>query len=161
MLDALTPKPGSRRPRKRVGRGIAAGQGRTCGRGQKGAGARSGFRKRPWFEGGQMPLSRRVPKRGFHNKFRVARQVVNLGMLERFDADATVDAAALAQAGLVPRADRPVKILSEGALSKPLRLVVDAISAPARKKIEAAGGQVEIVAPRRSGPAKPEEQPKS
>ena len=96
-----------------------------------------------------------------HNLFRVPRQVVNIRALERFDADATVDAAALAQAGLVSRRDRPVKILSEGELAKPLRLVVDAISAAARKKVEAAGGQVEIVPRGRSGPAKSDEQPKS
>ena len=87
MLGELKPAPGSRRPRRRKGRGIGSGHGRTCGRGQKGAGARSGHKKRPWFEGGQMPLARRLPKFGFRNVFRSPRQQVNLCDLARFDAD--------------------------------------------------------------------------
>ena len=149
MLDRLSPKPRSRRPRTRVGRGIASGKGKTAGRGQKGAGARSGHRKRPWYEGGQMPLVRRIPKRGFRNIFRVPRQVVKVGDLARFEAGQSVDVRGLAQAGLVPHADRPVKVLGDGELSNALTLRVDAVSVTARNKIEAAGGSVEIVSTRR------------
>ena len=145
MLDQLKTKTGSRKSRKRKGRGASSGDGHSCGRGQKGAGARSGHKKRPWFEGGQMPLARRLPKRGFHNMFRVERQVVNLRDLGRFDKDTLIDAAALAAAGLVPRADRQVKVLAAGDLSGPVTLKVDAISAQARKKVEAAGGSVSLV----------------
>ena len=149
MLDRLSPNPGSRQPRTRVGRGSASGKGKTAGRGQKGAGSRSGHRRRPWYEGGQMPLIRRIPKRGFRNIFRVPRQVVKIGDLACFDAGARVDVRALAQARLVNHADRPVKILGDGELSKSLTLVVDAVSVSARNKIEAAGGSVEIVPTRR------------
>ena len=149
MLDRLAPAAGSRRPRKRVGRGIGSGSGKTCGRGQKGAGARSGFKRRPWFEGGQMPLSRRLPKRGFTNIFRRPYQVVNLKELERFDRGSAVDVETLSQAGLVARPDRPVKILGEGEIAHALKLQVDAVSAAARTKIEGAGGSIEIVATRR------------
>lgn len=145
MLDALTPNPGSRKTRTRKGRGIGSGKGKTAGRGYKGAGARSGHKKRTWFEGGQMPLARRVPKRGFTNLFRRERQVVNLKALDVFEAGSVVDAAALLQAGLVSRADRPVKILAEGEIQKALTVQVDAISAAARAKLEAAGGAVEII----------------
>ncbi len=149
MLDRLAPGVGSRKPRKRVGRGIGSGSGKTCGRGQKGAGARSGFKRRPWFEGGQMPLARRLPKRGFTNTFRQPYQVVNLKELERFDRGSAVDAETLSRAGLVARPDRRVKILGEGEIAHALKLQVDAVSAAARTKIEAAGGSIEIVATRR------------
>ncbi len=152
MLEQLSPKFGSRHERKRKGRGVAAGQGRTCGRGQKGAGARSGFKSRPWYEGGQMPLARRLPKRGFHNPFRTEYQVVNLGELGRCAADGLIDAEALAKAGLVSRGGRPVKILGEGDAPGPLQLLVDAISAQAKAKLEAAGGRVEL-RPRRKAKA--------
>ncbi len=145
MLDRLSPKPGSRRPRKRVGRGIGSGSGKTCGRGTKGAGARSGWKRRPYFEGGQMPLSRRVPKRGFTNLFREPFQVVNVQALTRFDAGSAVDTAALAGAGLVHSAERPVKLLAQGEIDRALTLRVHAVSASARAKIEAAGGSVEII----------------
>ena len=144
MLDRLKPHRGSRRPQKRVGRGTASGSGRTCGRGQKGAGARSGHKKRTWFEGGQMPLARRLPKRGFTNIFREERQIVNVRDLTRFAAGAQIDAAALVAAGLVARADRPVKLLANGALTEALTVRVTAASAAAVKKIESAGGKVEV-----------------
>ena len=144
MLDRLSPRVGSRRPRRRKGRGIGSGSGRTCGRGQKGAGARSGSKRRPWYEGGQMPMARRLPKVGFTNLFRVEHQVVNVKDLGRFSAGSVVDAAALKGAGLVPRADRPVKVLAEGELSQAVTLKVDAISAAARQKVESAGGSVEL-----------------
>jgi len=147
MLDQLGPNRGARRPRKRVGRGIGSGWGKTCGRGTKGAGARSGSKRRPWFEGGQIPLARRLPKRGFHNLFRVPRQVVNVKELAGFDAGAEVNAEALSKAGLVPRGDRPVKVLAEGDIAVALKLRVDAISDSARKKVEAAGGSVELISP--------------
>lgn len=154
MLDRLSPRAGSRRPRRRKGRGIGSGSGRTCGRGQKGAGARSGSKSRPWYEGGQMPIARRLPKVGFTNLFRVEYQVVNVKDLARFDAGSIVDVAALSAAGLVPRADRPVKVLAEGDLSTAVTLRVDAISAVARQKVEGAGGSVELaptsVRPRRA-----------
>jgi len=143
MLDRLSPNAGSRKPRRRKGRGIGSGHGRTCGRGQKGAGARSGNKRRVWHEGGQMPLSRRLPKFGFTNIFREPRQIVNLKDLARFDAGAIVDRAALASVGLVARVDRPVKVLGEGEISIALTLRVDAVSAAARKKLEAAGGSIE------------------
>ena len=145
MLDQLKPHPGSRRNRRRVGRGMASGSGRTCGRGQKGAGARSGSKRRSYYEGGQMPLARRLPKRGFTNLFRRETQVVNVAALGRFEAGAEVDARALAEAGLVPNASRPVKLLGEGTIEIPLKVRVDAVSAGARAKIEAAGGSVERV----------------
>jgi large subunit ribosomal protein L15 len=145
MLDRLKAKPGSRRPRTRVGRGIGSGKGKTCGRGQKGAGARSGEKRRPWLEGGQMPLSRRVPKFGFKNLWRVPYQIVNVKALGAFEKGGVVDAKALSDAGLVPRADRPVKILGEGELSVALTVRVNAVSAAARGKLEKAGCTVEIV----------------
>jgi large subunit ribosomal protein L15 len=151
MLDRLQPKPGARHARRRVGRGIGSGLGKTSGRGQKGAGARAGTKRRAWYEGGQMPLVRRLPKRGFRPKDRLPYQVVNVKDLARFTAGAELDAAALAGAGLVPRADRPVKILGEGEISIPLRLRVDAASAEARRKLEAAGGSVEVAPRKRRG----------
>ena len=145
MLDSLRPGAGSRRPRKRVGRGIGSGSGKTCGRGQKGAGARSGWKRRAWFEGGQMPLSRRLPKRGFTNLFREPYQVVNVKDLAGFERGSSVDAAALSKAGLVAREDRLVKILGEGEIPIALKLQVNAVSAAARQKVEAAGGSIELV----------------
>ena len=153
MLDQLKPAPGSRRPRKRVGRGIGSGSGKTSGRGQKGAGARSGFKRRTWFEGGQMSLARRLPKRGFTNLFRTSHEVVNVGELSRFEANAVIDGAALAEAGLIPRGRRTVKLLGEGEISTPLVVRVAAASASAARKIEAAGGRVEIAGPAESAPA--------
>ena len=153
MLDRLKPNPGARRKRRRVGRGIASGSGRTCGRGQKGAGARSGSKRRSYYEGGQMPLARRLPKRGFANRFRREVRTVNVGALSRFEAGAEVDAAALAAAGLVPSATEPVKLLGEGDVKVALKVSVNAASGGARAKIEAAGGSVELVPPRASGEA--------
>ena len=131
---------------------MAAGKGRTCGRGQKGAGARSGFKRRTWFEGGQMSLARRLPKRGFVNIFRDAPQIVNLCDLTRFDKGTVIEAESLARAGMVNHADRPVKVLGEGEIAEALTLRVAAISAGARAKIEAAGGSVEIQPARQPKP---------
>jgi large subunit ribosomal protein L15 len=145
MLDRLSRKAKSRRPRLRVGRGVGSGLAKTSGRGQKGAGARTGTKHRANYEGGQMPLSRRLPKHGFTNIFREPFQVVNLKALAGFDPGSEVDTAALAKAGLIHSAKRPVKILAEGDVDRPLRLKVNAVSATARQKIEAAGGSIELV----------------
>ena len=155
MLDRLSPARGSRRPRRRVGRGAGSGHGKTSGRGQKGYGSRSGSKRRAWFEGGQMPLARRLPKRGFTNIFRVPYQVVNVKALERFAGSADeVDAAALAAAGLIARADGRVKVLAEGELSGAVALAVHAISGAARRKLEAAGGSVRLLEVGRAKPAR-------
>lgn len=145
-LADLCPAPGARRRRKRVGRGPGSGRGKTAGRGHKGHGARSGGNTAPGFEGGQMPLQRRLPKRGFRNPFRREFAVVNLKTLEeRFSAQAEVGPTELEEKGLV-RAGRPVKILGEGELSKPLHVRAHAFSARARSRIEEAGGTAEVIA---------------
>jgi len=141
-LGNLKPAEGSTRPRKRVGRGPGSGHGKTSGKGHKGQKARSGGHVRPGFEGGQMPLIRRVPKRGFTNPFKVSAQVVNLKALARF-AGGEVTAATLLGAGLVAHADRPIKLLGDGEAPQGLVVKGLAVSAPARARIEAAGGRVE------------------
>jgi large subunit ribosomal protein L15 len=145
-LHHLRPAEGSRRDRKRVGRGRAAGQGKTAGRGTKGTGARHSSTSFLGFEGGQMPLQRRVPKlKGFTNPNRVEFQVINVQRLgEAFEAGSEVTAEALAERKLV-RASQPVKVLGQGQLDHALTVRVHAVSATARSKIEAAGGTVEIV----------------
>jgi large subunit ribosomal protein L15 len=145
MLNQLKRKDGSHRARKRVGRGVGGGWAKTSGRGQKGAGARAGFKSRAWVEGGQMPLVRRLPKRGFRNLFAVEHQVVNVGGLGGFAAGSEVDVAALVAAGLVHSVRHTVKLLGEGELGVRLRLRVQAASEQARRKVEAAGGSVELV----------------
>jgi len=153
-LHNLTPPPGSRRPRKRVGRGEGSGTGKTAGRGQKGWGSRSGAKRRPRFEGGQNPIHMRMRKlRGPHMKksmpfepFRTRTQPVNLGDLEaRFDSGANVTLEALHQKGLATRKGVPVKILANGELSKPLTVMAHAFSAAAQERIEAAGGTCEVI----------------
>jgi large subunit ribosomal protein L15 len=147
-LHELSPAKGSRKTRQRVGRGHGAGQGKTSGRGQKGQGSRSSVGLPAGFEGGQMPLKQRLPKlRGFHNRWRHEFVVVNLGKLARFDKDSVVDADALTEAGLIPRASSPVKVLAAGHLGHALTLRVDRISGAARAAVEAAGGSVELVGP--------------
>ncbi|MBU0513238.1 MAG: 50S ribosomal protein L15 [Proteobacteria bacterium] len=145
-LNELAPPKGSRRKRKRVGRGPGSGWGTTSGRGDKGQNSRSGGGVPEWFEGGQMPLARRLPKRGFTNIFRHKYAVVNLRDLGRFEADAVVDLAALRRAGLVKGACDGVKVLAQGDLTVSLTLKVDKISAAAKAKVEAAGGSVEVTA---------------
>ena len=145
-LQDLTPAPNSRRGRKRIGRGIAAGQGKTSGRGQKGQGSRSSVGLPAGFEGGQLRLSQRLPKlRGFHNKWRKDYEAVDLGKLRRFEAGATVDAAALAAAAVIAGPALKVKLLAAGAVSVPLTVRVHRISAAARAAVEAAGGTVELL----------------
>lgn len=130
-----------KKTRKRLGRGPGSGLGKTSGKGHKGQRARSGFRNRPWFEGGQMPLQRRVPKRGFKPIDRIEYQVVNLSSLQRFEDGQTVDPKSLKANGLIKREDRPVKILGNGDLTKKLMVCAAKFSAPAREKIARAGGR--------------------
>jgi len=146
MLNELSPCPGARQRRKRVGRGPGSGKGKTCGTGVKGQGTRSGKKIKAWFEGGQMPLYQRVPKKGFTNRFRVENEIVNLGDLAVFGDNATVDAQALADKGLIRGSGQPVKVLAEGDAPKGLKLTIAKISASAKAKVEAAGGSVENVA---------------
>jgi large subunit ribosomal protein L15 len=153
-LHSLKPPPGSRRARKRVGRGEGSGTGKTSGRGQKGYGARSGAKRRARFEGGQMPIHMRMRKlRGPHMKksmpfepFRTATQAVNIGDLEdRFDAGAEVTLDALQSKGLGKRRGVPVKVLAKGELKKGLTVHAHAFSAAARERIEAAGGTCKLI----------------
>jgi len=164
-LHDLKPAPGSRSPKRRVGRGIAAGQGKTAGRGTKGQKARTGGKIPAWFEGGQTPLHQRIPKlRGFRNPFKIEYEVVNVGDIDRLvaagvleagtapggkarkrTAPITVNQEILRAAGLVRRLDRPMKVLGAGDLGTALFVVADAFSASARAKIEAAGGTVSVL----------------
>ncbi len=144
LNDIQAPR-GANREKKRRGRGPASGQGKTGGRGHKGQKARSGGGVSPWFEGGQMPLNRRLPKRGFTNIFKKQYQLVNLDQLEdRFEAGQTVNSIALAGVGLVKHPERPVKLLGRGTLQKQLTVEVDRASQAAIKAIEAAGGSVTV-----------------
>ena len=145
-LNTIKPAAGSKKAKRRVGRGIGSGLGKTAGRGHKGQKSRSGGFHKVGFEGGQMPLQRRLPKRGFHNPFRIAYEVVNVGQLEAFAAGSEVDPAALRAKRLVRRGTAPVKVLAEGDLTRGLTVRAHAVSAAARKKIEAAGGTVELIA---------------
>ncbi|MEW6429616.1 MAG: 50S ribosomal protein L15 [Thermodesulfobacteriota bacterium] len=143
-LSNLSPTPGSRKNRKRIGRGQGTGQGGQAGKGHKGAKARSGQTIKIGFEGGQMPLQRRLPKRGFTNgRFRQEVAIVNIRDLDRFNDGETVDRASLLAVGLIKKADCTVKILGEGDIAKKLTVAVDKVSAGARQKIEAAGGSVQ------------------
>lgn len=147
-IHELTPAPGSRRPRKRVGRGIASGQGKTSGRGQKGQGSRSSVGIPRSFEGGQMPLAQRLPKlRGFTNINRKEYAVVNLGKLNRFEAGTEVNPQLLQDTGLVRKPLDGVKILAAGELKVALKVSAHRVSDGARKAIEAAGGSVELLGP--------------
>jgi large subunit ribosomal protein L15 len=144
-LSDLRPAAGSNKKRKRVGRGDGSGHGKTSCRGHKGQGARSGGGTRPGFEGGQMPLQRRLPKRGFHNPFRVEMAVVNLGQLEDFPSGSEVTPESLAERGLVSGKQPRLKILGDGSLSKSLTVKAHGFSAKAKEKIEACGGKVELI----------------
>lgn len=144
--NELSPAPGSKKERKRVGRGNGSGHGTYSGRGSKGQKSRSGFRMKPGFEGGQLPLIRRLPrKRGFTNIFRVEYSIVNLDKLSLFEAGSEVTPERLLAAGVVKSLRHPVKILAGGDISHPLSVKADKFSAAARAKIEAAGGTVEEV----------------
>lgn len=144
-LNDLTAVPGSTRESKRIGRGHGSGQGKTAGKGHKGQKARAGHGMRPGFEGGQMPLQRRVPKRGFVNIFGKDIVTVNIGTLDSFEDGAVVDNQALLDAGIVKKVRDGVKILGNGQLTKKLTVQVAAFSESAKKKIEAAGGKAEVI----------------
>ena len=145
-LSNLKPAAGAKHSKKRVGRGHGSGQGTQAGRGHKGAQSRSGYSFKRGFEGGQMPLHRRIPKRGFHNIFRVEYAVVNLDTLsERFDAGTVVTPELLVETGIITKARRPVKVLGRGDVSKKLTVRAHKFSGKAAEKIAAAGGATEII----------------
>ena len=143
-LHELQPAIGSTTAPKRLGRGVGSGLGKTSGKGHKGAKARSGGGKRPGFEGGQMPLTRRLPKRGFTNIYRKEYAAVNVSALECFDEGSVVTVEALVEAGLIKKTLDGVKVLGGGELTKKLTVSVDKVTASAKEKIEAAGGKVEV-----------------
>ncbi len=144
-INDLKPASGAKKSTKRLGRGHGSGLGKTAGRGHKGAGQRSGNKKRTWFEGGQMSLQRRLPKRGFSNHlFRKEYQIVNLSELNKLE-EKTIDAAVLFQHGLVRSALKPVKILANGELDRAITVEADAFSAEAKNKIEKQGGSANVL----------------
>ncbi len=146
-LSHLKPADRSKKNRKRVGRGHGSGQGAQAGRGHKGAQSRSGYKRKRGFEGGQMPLHRRVPKRGFHNPFRTEYAVVNLDTLaHRFDAGTVVTPELLREQGLIKGSGRPIKVLARGEISKRLTVRAHKFSGRAAEKITAAGGATEVLA---------------
>ena len=145
-LDKLSPAPGSKKGRKRVGRGDGSGHGTYSGRGCKGQKSRAGYRVKPGFEGGQLPLIKRLPKkRGFVNIFRTEYSVININKLNMFDSGSEVTPERLVAAGLVKSLRHPVKILAEGDINHPLSVKAHKFSTAAKAKIEAAGGRVEEV----------------
>lgn len=144
-LHELSPAPGSVRDVKRVGRGHGSGNGKTAGKGHKGQNARSGGGVRPGFEGGQMPLTRRIPKRGFNNIFGTTYTTVNVSQLESFVDGTVVDAELLKASGIIKKVNDGVKILGNGELSKSLTVKAAAFSASAKEKIEKAGGKAEVM----------------
>ncbi len=144
-LNSLKPKKGARHAKKRVGRGPGSGHGKTSSRGEKGQKSRSGYKSKPGFEGGQMPLQRRLPKRGFTNIFKKDHAVINVADLERFDNGATVDEGALREAGLIKGRHDGIKILGNGNLTKKLTGQATGFSASARRQIEAAGGSCQEI----------------
>ena len=144
-LHELSPAAGSNTKAYRKGRGAGSGNGKTAGRGHKGQWARSGGGVRVGFEGGQMPLARRIPKRGFHNIFAKPLEAVNVSVLDKFEDGAVVNAQALLEKGILSKCQYGVKILGNGSISKKLTVQASAFSASAKEKIEAAGGKVEVV----------------
>ena len=144
-LHELSPAAGSNTKAYRKGRGAGSGNGKTGGRGQKGQWARSGGGGRVGFEGGQMPLSRRIPKRGFNNIFAKPLEAINVSALDKFEDGAVVDAKALLEKGILSKCEYGVKILGNGQISKKLTVQASAFSASAKEKIEAAGGKAEVI----------------
>ena len=144
-LDSLKPSKGSIKNKKRIGRGHGSGLGKTSGRGHKGAGQRSGNKRRPWFEGGQMPLARRLPRRGFTNIFKEEIQIVNISDLNRIEKNSEIDPVVLQENGMIRSSLKPVKILGEGDIDKKLNVTASAFSASAKNKIEKAGGTATIL----------------
>ena len=144
-LHELSPASGSRKARKRLGRGVATGQGKTAGRGTKGQGSRSGGGVRPGYEGGQMPIHRRLPKRGFTNIFKKQIAVINVRDLNRFESGSDIDEVALVKQGLVKGRYDAIKLLGQGEIDRPVQIKVHAVSKSAQAKITAAGGTVEVI----------------
>ncbi|MDJ0666643.1 MAG: 50S ribosomal protein L15 [Desulfobacterales bacterium] len=144
-LHELSPASGSRKTRKRLGRGVATGQGKTAGRGTKGQGSRSGGGVRPGYEGGQMPIHRRLPKRGFTNIFKKQVAIVNVKDLNRFESGSQIDDVALIKEGLVKGRYDAIKLLGNGEIDRPVQIKVNAASKSAQEKITAAGGTVEVI----------------
>lgn len=144
-MHELAPAIGSTKESKRIGRGHGSGNGKTAGKGHKGQKARAGHGMRAGFEGGQMPLQRRVPKRGFNNIFATEWTAINVSALEVFEDGSTVDAQALQAAGIIKKAVNPVKVLGNGKLTKKLTVKLDAFSASAAEKINAVGGKAEVI----------------
>jgi large subunit ribosomal protein L15 len=144
-LSSLKPPEGSRKKRKRVGRGTGSGHGKTSCRGSKGQNSRSGGRAKPGFEGGQMPLLRRLPKRGFCNIFRKDIIAVNIEQLSKFPEGSVIDSNTLISSGIIKKKGDGIKILGKGSIDYPLLLKVDRISRAAREKIESAGGSIEVI----------------
>ena len=144
-LNELSPADGSKKSRQRLGRGVGSGWGKTAGRGSKGQGARSGGGVRPGYEGGQMPIHRRLPKRGFTNIFKKNFAIVNIRDLTRFESGSTVDEVELVKCGLIKGTYDGIKLLGQGEIDYPLQIKVHAVSESARKKISSAGGTVEVV----------------
>ncbi len=147
MIHEITEKVGRYKTRKRVGRGRGSGHGKTSGRGHKGAGSRAGWSHRAYFEGGQMPFTRRIPKRGFSNAdFRRLYSIVNVKAIEEaFESGAEINAESLAGIGIIRDASLPLKVLGEGTLNKTFKVTAEKFSASAKTKIEAAGGSVTVV----------------
>ena len=144
-MHELAPAIGSTKEAKRIGRGHGSGNGKTAGKGHKGQKARAGHGMRPGFEGGQMPLQRRVPKSGFNNIFAEEWTAINVSALEVFEDGTVVDVAALAEKGIIKKANLPVKVLGNGKLTKKLEVKLNAYSASAAEKINAAGGKAEVI----------------
>ena len=144
-LDSLKPSKGSTKNKKRIGRGHGSGLGKTSGRGHKGAGQRSGNKRRAWFEGGQMPLARRLPRRGFTNIFKEEIQIVNISDLNRIEKNSEIDPVVLQENGMIRSSLKPVKILGQGDIDKKLNVTASAFSASAKNKIEKAGGTATIL----------------
>ena len=144
-LHELSPAPGSKKARTRVGRGLGSGLGKTSGRGHKGQGARSGGGKRPGFEGGQKPLYLRLPKRGFYNKFALQFAEVNVGSLNGFEAGEVVDLVVLVEVGIIKKVHDGLKVLGNGEIDKALTVRAHGFTKAAIAKIEAAGGKVEVI----------------
>ena len=141
-LDSLSPVKGSVSKRNRIGRGHGSGPGKTSGRGHKGAGQRSGNKKRAWFEGGQMPLARRLPRKGFTNIFKEKFQIVNIGDITNLKDGSVIDPVALKDSGLIRSSLKPVKILGNGSIEKKIKISASAFSNVAKEKIKKAGGEI-------------------
>jgi large subunit ribosomal protein L15 len=144
-LGELKPAKGARKKRKRIGCGPGSGHGKTSCRGHKGQNSRSGAKSPPWFEGGQMPLQRRVPKRGFHNLFKTIYEVVNIKDLARLSDQAEVDPKSLREAGLVKKRHTKVKLLGDGDIDRKVKVTVHACTKSARERVEKAGGEILII----------------